>query len=125
MSRRLRGCVREPSPELYQNGVGLARLPDRPGGAAIVCYTDPHFLQRATDVNWQQQLRIRTHDPRFLWRIVIVVMVCGGLAGILVRGLTSSPRQPAVPETAIEAPGDEGEVTVGTDTRHYLFVNDG
>ena len=38
-------------------------------------------------MHWRQKLRTKTHDPRFLWRMVIGVLAVGGLLGLLVQWL--------------------------------------
>ena len=87
-SRRLIGCVRETSPELYQNDVKLASLsqppPHRPRLRKFGTLARQQKSRGTEDVNWERKIRIRTHDPQFLWRMVALILASGCLVGAAV-----------------------------------------
>lgn len=46
-------------------------------------------------MNWQSQLRVRSRDPNFLWRMVIVIIGAGIVIGWIAEQLTGA--RPAIP----------------------------
>ncbi len=69
-------------------------------------------------MNWKSYLRVRTHDPNFLWKMVATVLLVGGLLGILADALPSGAD---ALERQVQARSSRGESQVASEAFRRLI----